>query len=65
MERVVILMGSKADLDFSKEIGKHLENFGIEYEFRIASAHKVPKKLLDILEEYEKSGEKVVTLRGH
>ncbi len=45
MERVVVLMGSKADSDRSKEIGKHLENFGIEYEFRLALAHKVPKNL--------------------
>jgi len=53
-EKVVVLMGSKKDLDFSSSIGRTLEYFGIEYEFRVASAHKTPRKVLDILEEHEK-----------
>lgn len=56
--KVVILMGSKVDLEFSQQIGKHLEALGVEYEFRVASAHKTPEKVLEILREYE--GEKVV-----
>ncbi|MEM1607167.1 MAG: AIR carboxylase family protein [Candidatus Bathyarchaeia archaeon] len=56
--KAIILMGSKSDMDFSREIAKHLDALGIEYEFRIASAHKTPKKVLEILGEYE--GEKIV-----
>ncbi|MCX8170997.1 MAG: AIR carboxylase family protein [Candidatus Bathyarchaeota archaeon] len=56
--KVIILMGSRSDMDFSREIAKHLDALGIEYEFRVASAHKTPKKVLEILEEYE--GEKIV-----
>ncbi|RJS79200.1 AIR carboxylase family protein [Candidatus Bathyarchaeota archaeon] len=56
--KVVLLMGSAKDVDFCGKIAKHLEDFGLEYEYRVASAHKTPKKLLEILEKYE--GEKVV-----
>ncbi|MEM1514726.1 MAG: AIR carboxylase family protein [Candidatus Bathyarchaeia archaeon] len=56
--KVVILMGSRSDFEFSQQIGKYLELLGVEYEFRVASAHKTPEKVLEILREYE--GEKVV-----
>lgn len=50
---VVILMGSKSDLDFAKKIGDTLEDLGVNYTYRVASAHKTPKKVLKILEEYK------------
>jgi 5-(carboxyamino)imidazole ribonucleotide mutase len=58
MAKVVVLMGSEKDLEFAREIGKHLEAFKLAYESRVASAHKTPEKALQILKEYE--GEKVV-----
>lgn len=56
--KVVILMGSKSDFEFSQQIGRYLDALGVDYEFRVASAHKTPEKVLEILREYE--GEKVV-----
>jgi len=53
-------MGSKRDLSFAAPIGHVLENFGIDYEYRIASAHKTPRDLLNLLDEYEKSGNSIV-----
>ncbi len=49
---VVIVMGSKADVDFSSRIANALERFGVSYVMRIASAHKTPEKVLEILREY-------------
>jgi 5-(carboxyamino)imidazole ribonucleotide mutase len=49
---VVIIMGSKSDLDFSRKIARTLEKFGIKYVMRVASAHKTPEKVLEILREY-------------
>jgi len=49
----VILMGSKSDLEFSNRIAKVLEEFGVGYVMRIASAHKTPEKVLEILREYD------------
>ena len=57
-------MGSKGDLDFSKQIGEHLQNLGVEYEYRIASAHKTPQKVLEILKEYENEKIVYVTVAG-
>ncbi|RLI86359.1 MAG: 5-(carboxyamino)imidazole ribonucleotide mutase [Archaeoglobales archaeon] len=52
---VVILMGSKSDLDFAKKIGKVLEDFNVEFCYRIASAHKTPEKVLEIVREYSEA----------
>lgn len=59
-QQVIIIMGSKSDLSFAIPIRGVLEEFGIDYECRIASAHKTPKYLLDILEDYEQTGNKIV-----
>ena len=48
---VKIIMGSERDLEFCKKIGTVLEIFAIPYEYRIASAHKTPNKVLEILNE--------------
>ena len=50
---VVILMGSKADLDHSVKIADACGGFGLEPVLRIASAHKTPEHALSILKEYE------------
>ena len=65
MERkVVILMGSKKDYDFSRKIANYLEEFDIKYEFRVASAHKTPEKVLEILREYEAEHVVFITVAG-
>jgi 5-(carboxyamino)imidazole ribonucleotide mutase len=56
--KAVIIMGSERDLDFCREITKRLKVLGVNYEFRVASAHKTPEKVLEILKEFE--GEKIV-----
>ena len=50
---VVILMGSKADLEHCKKISDACNQFGIETVIRIASAHKTAEHALAILREYE------------
>ncbi len=59
-ERVIVILGSRKDLRFSIPIGETLNEFGVAYEYRVASAHKTPKKLLQILEEYEGSDDNIV-----
>ncbi len=49
----VILMGSASDRAHCAEIAAALASFGIPCEQRIASAHKTPARLLQILAEYE------------
>src|SRR3990170_5893360 len=57
-------MGSEKDLEFSREIAKHLKVFGVDYEFRVASAHKTPEKVLAVLKEFEKEKAVYVTVAG-
>ena len=59
-QKVIILMGSRSDTDFAAAIADSLKQFDVNHRFRIASAHKTPRELLTILEEYENSEEKVV-----
>lgn len=54
MNKVVIIMGSKADLDWANQISSVLKSFEIESVSRIASAHKVPLKCYDLIKQYEK-----------
>src|SRR5665647_501621 len=62
--KAIIIMGSERDLDFSREIAKYLKLLGIDYEFRIASAHKTPEKVLEIIGEFEKENVVFVTVAG-
>jgi phosphoribosylaminoimidazole carboxylase PurE protein len=57
MSRVVIVLGSKSDLEHGEAITRGLAGFGIPSEIRVASAHKVTRYLLDALDAYEKNGE--------
>ena len=58
--KAIVLMGSERDLEFCREIAKYLKLLGVEYAFRVASAHKTPEQVLAILKEFEK--EKIVYL---
>jgi 5-(carboxyamino)imidazole ribonucleotide mutase len=46
-------MGSKSDLKHAQVIVDALVRFGIESQIRIASAHKTPAYLLELLNQYE------------
>ena len=57
MAIAVILMGSMSDRPFVEPITATLGRLGINYECRVASAHKSARYLLGLLSEYEGSGE--------
>jgi 5-(carboxyamino)imidazole ribonucleotide mutase len=62
--KAVIIMGSERDLDFSKEIAKYLKLLDVSYEFRVASAHKTPEKVLEVIKEFEAEKVVYVTVAG-
>ena len=62
--KAVIIMGSERDFEFCREIAKHLKTLGVDFEFRVASAHKTPEKVLAILKEFEKQKIVYVTVAG-
>jgi len=63
-KQVVIVMGSERDFEFCREIARHLKVLKVDYEFRVASAHKTPQKVLQVLKEYEKERIVYVTVAG-
>ncbi len=57
-------MGSERDIEFCKEIAKHLKALNVDYEFRVASAHKTPQKVLQIIQEFQNQNIVYVTVAG-
>ncbi len=64
MSRVIIIMGSKSDLEWSKRIAKALDGFTIESVLRVASAHKVPLKCYELIKKFEKDDVVFITVAG-
>ncbi len=58
--RVVIIVGSGGDEEFTRPLRSTLKKLGVPCEFRVASAHKTPQKLLAMLGEYERSNDNIV-----
>jgi 5-(carboxyamino)imidazole ribonucleotide mutase len=63
-DKAVVLMGSERDLEFCREIAHYLKTLELEYVFRVASAHKTPEKVLEVLKEYERDRVVYITVAG-
>jgi 5-(carboxyamino)imidazole ribonucleotide mutase len=62
--KAVIIMGSEKDLELCREIAKTLKALTVEYEFRVASAHKTPQNVLGILKEFDAQNVIYITVAG-
>jgi 5-(carboxyamino)imidazole ribonucleotide mutase len=63
--KAVLIMGSEADAPFAKKITDRLDQLGIAWEQHAASAHKQPRRVLEILDANAgKRGIVYVTLAG-
>ena len=60
MSKVSILMGSDSDLPIMSKAAKMLEDFGIEYEMRVISAHREPDVFIDYAKSAEDRGIEVI-----
>ena len=49
--KVTFLLGSKVDEDFAKKIGSTLDEFDISWKIIVASAHKVPERVVEVMNE--------------
>lgn len=58
--KVVFLMGSKVDMDFAQKMADDLMNWGIPSDLIVASAHKVPEKVFEIVSNNNNSDEEIV-----
>src|SRR5439155_1162535 len=46
---VLVILGSKSDAEVGKKAGSILAEFGVEYEMVVASAHRTPDLLRDLI----------------
>ncbi|MBI5000934.1 MAG: 5-(carboxyamino)imidazole ribonucleotide mutase [Euryarchaeota archaeon] len=53
---VLIILGSKSDIDVAKKAAERLKALGIEYKVEVASAHRTPQRVEKLVKE---SGAKV------
>ena len=56
---VSILLGSKSDMPIAEKCTKVLDKFGVNYQLRVASAHRSPKFVEEIIHKSEEDGCKV------
>lgn len=57
---VSIIMGSKSDLPIMQQAADMLDEFGIDYEIKIVSAHRTPELMYDFAKTAHERGSKVI-----
>lgn len=58
--RVGIIMGSNSDFEVMKDACDVLDQFGVEYEKRVVSAHRTPDLMYEYAHSAEERGIKVI-----
>lgn len=58
--QVLIIAASDSDLPVVSEAAKVLEQFGVEYQLTISSAHRSPERSIELVEKAHKEGAKVI-----
>lgn len=58
--KVLILMGSDSDMETMAETKKTLDQFDIDSEITIASAHRTPDRVRSLVEDAERKGVEVI-----
>ena len=65
MKKVLIIMGSKSDYDVVSKAESVLDDFGVERETRIISAHRTPEVAAEVAGAAEENGfEAVICAAG-
>ncbi|MDQ1298975.1 MAG: 5-(carboxyamino)imidazole ribonucleotide mutase, partial [Campylobacterota bacterium] len=59
MKFVSIIMGSKSDYDVMQSCSQTLEEFGVQYELIISSAHRSPERTKDYVIAAEAKGAQI------
>lgn len=60
MKQILIISASGSDLPIMREATKVLDEFGVEYELTISSAHRSPQRTVKLVEDFYRSGGKVI-----
>lgn len=60
MKKVLVISASDSNLTTMEEATKVLDEFGVEYELTISSAHRSPDRTHQLVEDFHRSGGKVI-----
>lgn len=58
--KVIILMGSKSDLEIMKKASAVLDDFNVPYEMKVISAHRTPDLMFEFAKSAKKNGVDVI-----
>ena len=58
--KVIILMGSKSDLEIMKKASAVLDEFQVPYEMKVISAHRTPDLMFEFAKNAKKNGIDVI-----
>ncbi|MCD4766302.1 MAG: AIR carboxylase family protein, partial [Methanosarcinales archaeon] len=56
---VAVLLGSKSDRDIAEKTIEIFDRFDIDYTIEVASAHRTPARVIEIINNAHESGVKV------
>lgn len=59
MPKVAIIVGSESDMDKIKDSFTIFKNFGIDFDFKILSAHRTPEDTIEFVKSSENNGVEV------
>lgn len=59
-QRVVIIMGSENDLAHCIKISEVLKEFKVNHDLRVASAHRTPNYVGEVIDEYSQDARQIV-----
>ena len=63
--KAVLILGSTSDEVFAEKITNKLSELDVPFDLHVASAHKQPKKVLEVIESYQKErGIVYITIAG-
>jgi len=60
MKNIGIIMGSDSDLEIMKEAANVLEEFKVDYEITVVSAHRTPERMFEYAKTAKDRGLKVI-----
>ncbi len=63
--KAVLILGSTSDEVFAEKITNKLSELDVPFDLHVASAHKQPKKVLEVIESYQQErGIVYITIAG-
>ncbi len=57
---IMVIFGSESDLPVGEEVRKIFDKLGVKFEMRIASAHRTPDRVYELIKKAEDQGAKAI-----